>query len=372
MIEDEIKKLAIDAGADLVGICSADSIKDKDFSDPNFLLPGAQSVISIAIGFDDEKVRKFISKEDRMPLSIEEGEITKALKRVAEKIKIFLEEKGFKAYNCDCNFNYRFTRRAGVKTQTVVSSLRTLIDLINKEKNENIELTKREVKTLEMLKKMMLPGLRKTPMDLVPNFSHRCAAVASGLGRIGFSGNVITERFGARILLNSIITDAKLNADNPLENHPCVNCKICEKSCQGGLFSKDRIQKIKIAGIEETIAKRNSYAYCIAVCSGMVGQNKFKEWSIWSPFRFDDIEKLPLDDSVNQYVQNMFAKAVEKGGDEAENIFRLVSNSFLGRNDKPSEEFKPSCGFCQLVCGPTIQNKKESYKSITESGCIEE
>ena len=145
MIEDEIKKIALDAGADLVGICSADSIKDKDFSDPNFLLPGAQSVISIAIGFDDEKVRKFISKEDRMPLSIEEGEITKALKRVGEKIKIFLEEKGFKAYNCDCNFNYRFTRRAGSKTQTVVSSLRTLIDLINKEKDKNIELTKREV-----------------------------------------------------------------------------------------------------------------------------------------------------------------------------------------------------------------------------------
>ncbi len=363
-MEDEIKKIALDAGADLVGICSADSIKDKDFSDPNFLLPGAQSIISIAIGFDDEKVRKFISKEDRMPLSIEEGEVTKSLKRVGEKIKIFLEEKGFKAYNCDCNFNYRFTRRAGARTQTVVSSLRTLIDLINKEKDENIELTKGEVKTLGRLKKMMLPGLRKTPMNLIPNFSHRCAAVASGLGRIGFSGNVITERFGARILLNSIITDAKLKSDKILEKHPCFNCKICEKSCQGGLFSKEETQKINIAGIEETIAKRNSYAYCIAICSGMVGQNKFKEWSIWSPFRFDDIERLPLDDSVNDYVQNMFAKAVEKGGDEAENVFRLVSNSFLGRNDKLSEDFRPSCGFCQLVCGPTMQDKKESYKLI--------
>ena len=223
-MEDEIKRIALDAGADLVGICSANSIKDKDFSDPNFLLPGAQSVISIAIGFDDEKVRKFISKEDRMPLSIEEGEVTKSLKRVGEKIKIFLEEKGFRAYNCDVNFNYRFTRRAGVETQTIVSSLRTLIDLINKEKDENIELTKREVRTLERLKKAMLPGLKKTPMNLVPNFSHRCAAVASGLGRIGFSGNVITERFGARILMNSIITDAKLKPDKFLEKNPCFNC----------------------------------------------------------------------------------------------------------------------------------------------------
>ena len=369
-LEDQIKRIALEEGATLVGICSADSIKNKKFSDPNYLLPGAQSVISIAIKFDDEKVRKFISKEDRMPLSIEEGEVTKSLKRVGEKIKIFLEGKGFKAYNCDVNFNYRFTRRTGVNPQTVVSTLRILIDLINKEKDQNIELTKREKKTLERLKNLMLPGFRKTPMNLVPNFSHRCAAVASGLGRVGFSGNVITERFGARILLNSIITDAKLNVDNPLENHPCTNCKICEKSCQGGLFSKDGTQKIKIAGIEETIAKRNSYAYCIAVCSGMVGQNKFKEWSIWSPFRFDDIEKLPLDDSVNDYVQNMFAKAVEKGGKEAENVLRLVENSFLGRNNKPAEEFRPSCGFCQLVCGPTMKDKKESYNSIINSGCV--
>ena len=48
----------------------------------------------------------------------------------------------------------------------------------------------------------------------------------------------------------------------------------------------------------------------------------------------------------------------------------LVSNSFLGRNDKPSEDFRPNCGFCQLVCGPSMKDKKESYKLIIESGCV--
>ena len=209
-------------------------------------------------------------------------------------------------------------------------------------------------------------------MGLVPNFSHRCAAVAAGLGRVGWSGNVITEKYGARVLFGSILTDAQLKPDTPLENNPCLGCKICEKSCQGGLFQRDNHEMIKIAGVEEKIAKRNSYAYCIAVCSGMVGQNKFKEWSTWSPFRFDDIERLPLDDSVNEYVKNMFAKAVEKGGKEAENVLRLVENTFLSRKDKPAEDFRPSCGFCQLVCGPTLQNKKESYEAIVNSGCIEE
>ena len=39
MIENEIKKLALEAGADLVGICYADSIKDKDFSTRTFYYP---------------------------------------------------------------------------------------------------------------------------------------------------------------------------------------------------------------------------------------------------------------------------------------------------------------------------------------------
>ncbi|MFX0099747.1 MAG: hypothetical protein ACFFCS_09200 [Candidatus Hodarchaeota archaeon] len=233
-------------------------------------------------------------------------------------------------------------------------------------------LTEKEQKTLKRLKKTILGGLRKTPMDLVPNFSHRCAAVAAGLGRVGWSGNVVTEQFGARVLFGSVLTDAELETDAPLEKNPCIGCKICEKSCQGGLFQRDESQVIRIAGVEETIAKRNSYAYCIAVCSGMAGQNKFKEWSTWSPFRFDDIERLPLDESVDEYVKNMYAKAVEKGGKEAENVLRLVENTFLTRNAKPAEDFRPSCGFCQLVCGPTPKDKKESHEAIVKSGCVGE
>ena len=368
-LEQQIKKIALDEGAALVGICSAEGIKDKDFSDPNYLLPGAKSVISIAINFDDEKVSKYLSKEEYLPLCYEEGHTTKILKRVAEKIKAFLEDKGFEAYNCDCNYDYRNVNKA---SKVVVSSIKNLIDLINKEKDKDRNLTRLEEKTLDRLRKMILPGIRKTPMNLIPSLSHRCVAVSAGVGRIGWSGNLITEKYGARVLLNSIITNADLTPDKPLENNPCTKCKICEKSCQGGLFSKDEEQTITIAGVEDKIAKRNSYAYCIAVCSGMSGQNKFKEWSTWSPFRFDDTESLPLDDSVDNYVKNMFAKGIEKGGQQAENVLRLIENSFLGRNNKPAEDFRPSCGFCQMVCsGHDLDKTKENYKLIVNSGCKE-
>jgi epoxyqueuosine reductase QueG len=368
LLEDQIKKLALDEGAALVGICSADSIKDKEFSDPNYLLPGAQSVISIAVNMDDDIVRKYLSKEDYLSLCHEEGYLTKDLLRIGDKIKEFLLEKGFKAYSCNVNFNYR---HINTNNKAAIPAIRNLINLINKEKNK-LELTPKEEETLNTLKKLILPGLRMVPMELVPNFSHRCAAVAAGLGRVGWSGNIVTEKFGARVLFNSILTDAILKTDIPIGNNPCLNCKLCEKSCQGGLFSKDEVEMINIANVKETIAKRNNYAYCIAICSGMAGQNKFKEWSTWSPFRFDDIDKLPLDDSVVDYVKNMFAKAVEKGGKEAENVLRLVENTILSRRDKPAEDFRPSCGFCQLVCGSTMKNKKESYQAIVKSGCVEE
>ncbi len=368
-LENQIKKLALEEGAELVGICSAESIKNKDFSDPNYLFPGAKSVISIAINFDDEKVKKYLSKEEYLPLCYEEGYTTKNLKRIAEKIKVFLEEKGFGAYNCDCNYDYRNINKS---SKAVISTIKILIDLINKDNDEEINLTKQEKKAINRLKKLILPGLKRTPIILIPSLSHRCVAVSAGVGRIGWSGNLITEKYGARVLLNSIITNVNLKADNPLENNPCTRCKICEKSCQGGLFSKDEEQTINIAGVEETIAKRNSYAYCIAVCSSMSGQNKFKEWSTWSPFRFDDIERLPLDDTVDTYVKNMFANSIEKGGQQAENVLRLIENSFLGRNDKPAEDFRPSCGFCQMVCsGHDLNKTKENYKLIMKSGCKE-
>ncbi|MBD3212850.1 MAG: hypothetical protein GF311_09600 [Candidatus Lokiarchaeota archaeon] len=366
-LEDKIKELAVAEGANLVGICSADSISDKEFSDANYLLPGSKSIISIALKMDDEIVKQYLSKKAYLPLCHEEGHVTKNLLRIGDKIKELLENNGYKAYRCNINFNYR---NINTTSKAILPALRNLIDLINKDLDPTLELNQKEQKTLKTLKKIILGGLKKTPIGLIPNFSHRCAAVAAGLGRVGLSGNIITVKYGARVLFGSILTDANLKTDKPLEKNPCFGCKICEKSCQGGFFQRDETETIKIGDIQEKIAKRNSYAYCVAVCSGMTGQNKFKEWSTWSPFKLD-IDRLPLDNSVDEYVQNMFGKAIEKGGKEAENVYRLVENTYLGRNNKPAEDFRPSCGFCQLVCGPTMQDKKEAYNLIVNSGSVD-
>jgi epoxyqueuosine reductase QueG len=364
-LEDQIKKIALDEGAALVGICSAENI--KDFSEANFLLPGAQSIVSIAIDMNDEIVKKYLSKEDYLGLCHEMGHVYKDLCRIGDKIKELLEEKGFHAFRCN------IYRNVNTKGKALVPTIRNLIKLIDKEKDPNTELSEKEAKTRDNILKLFSNAATRQMKQkrglAVPNISHRRAAVASGLGRVGWSGNVITEKYGARVLFGSILTDAKLTPDTPLKNNPCVNCKLCEKSCQGGLFAKDETETIKIGDVEETIGKRYDDRYCNPICSGMLGQNKFKEWSTWSPFRLDD-DRLPLDDSITEYVGNLYVKALEKGGKEAGIVLNLVEHTFLGRYKPVEDNFRPTCSCCQLVCGPDIKNKKESYNLLINSGCV--
>jgi epoxyqueuosine reductase QueG len=371
-IESEIKKIAINEGAVLVGFCSAESIKDKKFSDPTFLLPEAQSIISIAINQNEDSIRNYLAKEERDSFCLESDYINKKLYSIGDKIKLFLEKRGFKAFNCKINFDYRNAK----VNETVYKALVNFVNLINKQKDKNYQLSKNEENTIKSMKKMLEIGLKQGKVDFVPEFSHRCAAEMAGLGRIGWSGNLITEKFGARVVLTSVITSAKLKSDTPLKKNPCMMCKLCEKTCQGGFFSKDQDEKINIGSTEEIIGRRKSYSYCAAICGGFIGQNRFKEWSTWSPYRLkcyglENVEKLPLDDSIDDFYQELMGKAVLEGGRKAENFLKIVRTILYGLNNKSKEDYIPTCGNCQIICGPTMEDKKKSYNLLVNGGCIE-
>ncbi|MHA1256052.1 MAG: hypothetical protein ACTSPS_10695 [Promethearchaeota archaeon] len=369
-LEDQIKHLALEEGAVLVGICSADSIKEKEASDPNYLLQGAQSVVSIGLNLDDEKIKIYLSKTERDPFVEHQDDVYKKLKEIGGKIKIFLEEKGFKAVNCNLNFDYRNRN----ENDNIPELLENYVELIDKEKNNTI--TDKEKTMVEQMQKMLDLAPPKDPKEqfqegMVPELSHKCVAVAAGLGRVGWSGNVVTEKYGARVLFNSIVTNAKLTPDKQLEENPCNNCKLCEKACQSGLFSRDETQSIVIAGVEEIIAKRYSKAYCAAVCGGMIGQNKFKEWSTWSPYRLKEGESLPKDDSIEEYVMKLMLECIREGGVRAKHLLVQIKAIRDGLHNKPKGMYVPTCACCQLVCGPTMKDKKESYNLLKNGGCIE-
>ena len=84
---------------------------------------------------------------------------------------------------------------------------------------------------------------RSTPgLDAVfaPDLSHIYAAVAAGLGELGWHGLTITPEFGARCRFISIVTDAVLTP-SPLYKGPplCDLCMACVKACPTLSMSQD-------------------------------------------------------------------------------------------------------------------------------------
>ena len=365
-LEDQIKQLAKEEGAVLVGICSADSIKDKEFSDASFLLPEAQSVISIALAFSDKAAKNHLAKIETDTLNLEDGQMTIDLRRIGEKIKNFLEEKGYKAFNNEINSNWRNNKIDQAQYDLILAHR----DLELKDKDENYELSRKEQKRLNLLRKNLEESRQKISMAelLVPDFSHKCAAVAAGLGRVGWSGMVVTEDYGARVLFNSIITDAKLIPDTPMEKNPCNKCKLCEKACQSGYFSRDEGEEITIAGVVETIGKKKNVAYCCCICGGLACQNRFPEFSTWSPY---PPVSLPSEDKIDDFlIDKQLDLLFSPDPEDAEHTLKFARHNVHKLHNKPLDEYRLSCSQCQLVCGPTMKDKKEAYKSIIEAGVI--
>lgn len=62
-------------------------------------------------------------------------------------------------------------------------------------------------------------------------FQHKTAATRAGLGWIGKNGLLITEKYGPRVRLGTVLTDFKLDVGKPVETSKCGNCTLCVKSC---------------------------------------------------------------------------------------------------------------------------------------------
>ena len=63
--------------------------------------------------------------------------------------------------------------------------------------------------------------------------SHKAVARMAGLGWQGKNLLLITSRFGSRVRLVTVLTDAPLTADQPLQNR-CGNCTLCRDACPAG------------------------------------------------------------------------------------------------------------------------------------------
>lgn len=63
---------------------------------------------------------------------------------------------------------------------------------------------------------------------------HKTVAVLCGLGFVGKSGLFISEKFGSKVRLATILTDLPINFTPEIIENKCKNCHICEKACPCG------------------------------------------------------------------------------------------------------------------------------------------
>jgi epoxyqueuosine reductase len=62
-------------------------------------------------------------------------------------------------------------------------------------------------------------------------FNHKMAATSAGLGWIGKNGLLISPDYGPRLSLATVLTDAPLVPDEPMEHSLCGACVLCKTYC---------------------------------------------------------------------------------------------------------------------------------------------
>ncbi|MBI4321597.1 MAG: hypothetical protein HY675_24140, partial [Chloroflexi bacterium] len=88
--------------------------------------------------------------------------------------------------------------------------------------------------------------------NLVAMLSNRHAAVAAGLGELGWNSLLITRKTAGRLRLVSLITDAALEPDPILAGEPICNPEqcgyVCAKACPVNAISTTKSVEFSIAG----------------------------------------------------------------------------------------------------------------------------
>jgi epoxyqueuosine reductase len=126
------------------------------------------------------------------------------------------------------------------------------------------------------------PRINKLPAGVL---SHRHAAVAAGLGEFALNNLLTTEKYGSRVRLVTIVTEADLVTDEPCKTTLCLerqsSCGLaCVRSCPTNSISPDGvIDKLRCLHYQEQImpwsAAELRCGMCVASCP--IGKREFRE-----------------------------------------------------------------------------------------------
>ena len=238
---EAIKKAALDAGADLCGIAPVSRMNGApDEMNPALLFPEAKTMIGMAFRIPRgvqrgiEEGTQFYQYPSMAYGGINEIHAPAVLYHVGKLI----EDAGYEA------FVYRNTGARGVISDMDGSQGNTLSPEEEIEVNERAKTATAHHRSVQFT--------RPTREENVPpdiQFSFRLAAVACGLGEMGWSKMLLTPEFGPLQRLAFIFTDAVVEYDEMYSGEPlCRKCMACVRECPGQCIPKDKSVKIEIEG----------------------------------------------------------------------------------------------------------------------------
>lgn len=304
-------------------------------TDMTYILPEAETAICFAVPLEKSKIRPYLGKEHprgRFDHVIDNGDAYLKAYKYAKVAADFLEEKGYKSAPVINNFKYR----------------------------EDV------------------PDWRT---KLPPLLALRLVAARSGVGSIGWSGNILVKGYGAAVLLGALVTSAKLEPTDPIppEESPCDKCKLCVNVCAFRMFDKKEEDSYALGGYTFSFSKRNNLSRCYAVCGGLSGLDKTRKWSTWSPGRTPYPE---TEEDADRAFAHLFThpvkelRVVGEDGSYAESklMHDKIAQEYISSGEIASntftENFILTCGNCQLICSGDHDETAENYRILTNSGCV--
>lgn len=282
--------------------------------DLTYVLPSARSAVSFAVAIDPRVIPPYLEKRQRLPLEKAYVRANVIASGIALHLANFLSQKGHPSVPVAANNVFRSSVSA--------SDSGFAADLY------------------------------------YPDLAHRYLAVRSGVGHMGLSGNLLTSKQGAAVILGATVTAAPLLPTSPLppEDNYCDECRLCMASCVANFMDPKVKTRINLGDFEVRYAERRHYGRCDPVCSGYTGLHSSRKWSTWSPGRFP----IPEDDEQLQpaygKMQHAHAQWPESEG----------GRYFYFLDDK----LRVSCANCQLVCCPDKEERKARYRMLTGSGVV--
>jgi len=319
-LKEEIVSIVREVGIDKVGFTSKKRLEDTPPSgDLVYILPSARSAISLAVALDKAAIRAYLSKEDQMAHVNDHRLSYIKLKEAAKGIQGLLRNEGYEASCPYPNFEYR-------------------------------------------------KGLPF--MTMAPPLSHRYVAVASGVGWLGWSGNVITPEYGATVSLSSVVTSAELEPDPLVEEDSCQDCHLCAVLCPTHFISMKGETRVRIAGHTYTHNRKASNLRCLVGCGGATGIScPDAKWSTWS-HRVLDLPRPANDEAFERTVLDQSKRPNNQLLMGLLNVEKLELRDWEQFHFFVVHRMSLTCSNCMLVCWSNMKDRKENYRLLTTSGRV--